>query len=123
MTWSEVVEDAALIEPRCQASLERYTDKLSHDRNRLLFSNPASLERKNMTVRLSYDDGQTWPVAKQLHAGPAAYSCLTVLSDMAAGCLYERGEKGPYEKIMFARFNAEWLSDGKDTIANKHPSQ
>ena len=117
MTWSQVVEDATLIEPRCQASLERYTVKLRHDKNRLLFSNPASLERKNMTVRLSYDDGQTWPVARQLHAGPSAYSCLTVLSDMTAGCLYERGEKGPYEKITFARFNAEWLTDGKDSIA------
>lgn len=122
MTWSDVVEDRTLIEPRCQASLERYTDQLSHDRNRLLFSNPASLERKNMTVRLSYDDGQTWPVAKQLYAGPAAYSCLTVLSDMTAGCLYERGEKGPYEKITFARFNAEWLTDGKDSIASKQSS-
>jgi sialidase-1 len=117
MTWSQVVEDATLIESRCQASLERYTAKLRHDKDRLLFSNPASLERKNMTVRLSYDEGQTWPIAKQLHEGPSAYSCLTVLSDMTAGCLYERGENGPYEKITFARFNTEWLTDGKDSIA------
>lgn len=123
MTWSDLVEDAALIEPRCQGSLESYTDTISHDKSRLLFANPASLKRETMTVRLSYDDGHTWPVSKQLHAGPAAYSCLTVLSDMTAGCLYERGDNNAYEKITFARFNAEWLTDGEDTIAKKHQQQ
>jgi sialidase-1 len=122
-TWSEAVEDAALIEPRCQGSIESFTDTLRHDKNRLLFANPASQERMNMTVRLSYDGGRTWPVAKQLHAGPAAYSCLTVLPDMTAGCLYERGEKNRYEKITFARFNAEWLSDGKDRVAGRQASR
>src|SRR5262249_35961359 len=119
MTWSEVVEDVALIEPRCQGSLESYTDTISHDKDRLLFANPASQERKNMTVRLTYDGGRTWPVARQLHPGPSAYSCLTVLPDMTAGCLYERGDKSPYERIMFARFNVEWLTDGKDSTPNK----
>lgn len=118
-TWSTVSEDPALIEPRCQGSLQMLTDALGQDRSRLLFSNPASLERKNMTVRLSYDEGRTWPVAKQLHAGPAAYSCMSVLSDQTAACLYERGEGKPYEKITFARFNVEWLTDGKDTIGVK----
>ena len=32
----------------------------------LLFSNPASMRREKMTVQLSYDQGKTWPVAKQL---------------------------------------------------------
>ena len=123
MTWSELVEDAGLIEPRCQGSLASYTDTVSYDKDRLLFANPASLERKNMTVRLSYDGGKTWPVAKQLYAGPAAYSCLTVLSDMTAGCLYERGNRTAYEKITFARFNPEWLTDGQDSIAKKRTSQ
>jgi sialidase-1 len=117
LTWSDVGEDAALIEPRCQGSLLAFTDTITHDRNRLLFANPASTERKNMTVRLSYDDGGSWPISKQIHAGPAAYSCLTVLSDLTAGLLYERGERSAYEKISFARFNAEWLTDGKDAIA------
>lgn len=120
-TWSDVMADPNLIEPRCQGSIQMYTDALTQDKSRLLFSNPASLERKNMTVRLSYDEGRTWPVAKQLHAGPSAYSCMTILADLTAACLYERGDRGTYEKITFARFNLEWLTDGKDTIATKRP--
>ena len=119
LTWTELHEDAALIEPRCQGSLQGFTDTIAHDRNRLLFANPASLERKNMTVRLSYDGGETWPVGKQLHAGPAAYSCLTILADLTAACLYEAGENKAYEKISFVRFNVEWLTDGKDAVAAK----
>lgn len=116
-TWTDIREDPELIEPRCQGSLQNFTDRLAHDRDRLLFANPASLERNNFTVRLSYDEGRTWPVARQIHAGPAAYSCLTILPDLTAGCLYERGDKTPYEKITFARFSVEWLTGGKDSIA------
>ena len=38
-----------------------------------LFANPASTtQRVNMTVRLSYDDAQTWPVAKSVFDGWSA---------------------------------------------------
>ncbi len=35
---------------------------------------------------------------------------------MTAACLYERGEKLPYEKITFARFGLEWLSDSAERL-------
>ncbi len=111
-TWSAVSEDAALIEPRCQGSLESYTDSVGSDRDRLLFSNPASLKRENLTVRLSTDAGRTWAAAKVIQPGPAAYSCLSILPDLTVGCLYERGEKKAYERITFAHFNLEWLTGG-----------
>ena len=107
LTWSPPAEDAALIEPVCQASILRYPGAKS----RILFSNPASTKRENMTVRLSADEGKTWPAAKVLHAGPAAYSCLTVLPGGQIGCLYERGDKRPYETITFARFPVDWLTN------------
>lgn len=103
MTWSNAVEDPALIEPVCQASLIRSPGGL-------LFSNPASTKREKLTVRLSRDDGKTWPVSRLLHQGPAAYSCLTVLPDGMIGCLYECGQKGSYEKITLARFPLSWLA-------------
>ena len=116
LSWSAAVHDTALIEPVCQASLLRYTLGNEQSRNRILFSNPADTKRINMTVRLSYDECGTWPVGKQLWEGPAAYSCLTVLSDNAIGCLYERGVEHPYETIIFAVFNLEWLTDGTDSL-------
>ncbi len=103
LTWTPPTLDEGLIEPVCQASLLRYTLAGPQDKNRLLFSNPASTSRVNMTVRLSYDEGKTWPVARTINPGPSAYSCLTVLPDLTIGCLYERGDRGAYERITFAR--------------------
>jgi sialidase-1 len=88
-----------------------------YDRNRILFSNPASTTaRENLTVRLTYDEGKTWPVARQVHAAPAAYSCLAVLPDMTVACFYERGDNHPYEKLTLARFNVEWLTEGRNSL-------
>ena len=106
-TFAEPADDAALVEPVCQASLIRLPDK-----GGLAFSNPASTRREKMTIRLSLDDGKTWPHSRLLYAGPSAYSCLTVLPDGRVGCLYERGEKDPYGRIVLARFPREWLAAG-----------
>lgn len=116
LTWSEVKLDEALIEPVCQASFLRYTLAKTQGKNRLLFANPASTKREKMTIRLSYDEGQTWPVSKLLYAGPSAYSALAVLPDWSVGCLYEQGTKSAYDTIRFARCTLEWLTDGKDRL-------
>ena len=108
--------DDRLVEPRCQGSLARYTRAETHGRNRILFANPASTERVRMTVRMSYDECRTWPVARVLHEGPAAYSDLCCAPDRTIGCLYERGEAHPYERITFAHFDLDWLSQGEDSL-------
>ena len=117
-TWPVVTDDFALVEPICQASLVRYTYERNAGRNRLLFSNPASHprdpgqnRRRRMVVRLSYDEGQTWPEAKCIHYGSSAYSCLTVLPDRTIGLLYEKDD---YERIVFTRLTLDWLTDGRD---------
>jgi sialidase-1 len=104
-TWSDIYSDTVLVEPICQASL------ISYQVNKrkppvLLFLNPADKNsRKNMTLRLSYDEGKTWTVAKVLHAGPSAYSDLTILKGGDIGCLLEVGNKSPYEGIVFQRIS------------------
>jgi sialidase-1 len=112
-TWSTVRHDPVLVEPICQASFLRYTMQPPDDRNRLLFSNPAHAEagrRRDMTVRMSYDEGGTWPVQRVLWAGPAAYSSLAVLPDGRIACLFEAGDQQPYERITFACFERHWLT-------------
>ena len=114
MTWGDVRLDKALPCPGCQGSILRYTARPKFKKNRILFSNPASSRgRVRMTVRLSFDQGKTWPVAKVVHPGSSAYSCLVVLPDLSIGCLYERDG---YAKITLARLTLEWLTDGRDAL-------
>lgn len=108
LTWSDVFYEPLLIEPVCQASFVRLTSP-PWQQSRLLFANPASQKRERMTVRLSLDQGNTWPIAKELYAGPSAYSALAVLPDKRIACLYECGEKKPYETITLAQFSLRWL--------------
>ncbi len=72
-------------------------------------------------MQLSYDEGQTWAEKKSLEPGYSAYSDLAVLPDGTALCIYERGRpadksKKPtsYAGLTVARFNLEWLTDGRD---------
>jgi sialidase-1 len=113
-TWSKAAPDPTLIEPPAHASLLRLTTVKTHGRNRLLFANPASARRERMTVRLSYDEGASWPVSRVIQEGPAAYSSLAVAPDLSIGLLLERGDRSPYETITLARFTLEWLTEGKD---------
>ena len=62
-----------------------------------------------MTVKLSEDGGKTWSGSKVLHEGHAAYSSLAVLPDGDILCLYEKGRKNAYEKIVLARLSLEDL--------------
>lgn len=113
MSWSDLRYDPVLIEPRCQASMIRFTTIKNSNKTRILFSNPASERREAMTARMSYDEGDTWPVGKTIHEGSSAYSCLVILSDRSIGCLYERDD---YRTITFARFTLEWLTGGADSL-------
>lgn len=109
-TWSGQQFDPVLVEPICQASIQKVPDE-DRGSGTLVFANPASSEHRiRMTVRGSRDDGKTWPRSRVLHPGPSAYSDLAVLADGRIACLYESGEAGPYERITLARFGLEDLA-------------
>jgi len=103
LTWSPLTLDETLIEPVCEASM------VTDSKGRVLFSNPAAVTRTRMTVRMSDDGGRTWPAARVIYEGPSAYSSLAALRHNAIGLLYELGDKGPYERIAFTRFDTAWL--------------
>ncbi|MHC4575252.1 MAG: exo-alpha-sialidase [Planctomycetota bacterium] len=116
LSWSKLRYDKNLICPRCLASTVRYSWP-GEGRSRVLFANPANERgRISMTVRLSYDEGESWPVARQIFAGPSAYSCVARLPDGDIGLLFEGGERHRYQKMMFARFSLSWLTDGRDNL-------
>lgn len=116
LTWGPTRDEPQLIEPVCQGSIHRLSSENKGGRSRILFSNPRSKKRENLTVQLSYDDCKTWTVRKALYRGPSAYSDLATTADGAIICLYERGTKNAYETITLARFNLEWLTDGSDSL-------
>jgi sialidase-1 len=108
ITWTAPYDVPALVEPVCQASIIRYTWPGKKKKSCILFLNPASTgKRHNMTIRASYDEGQTWPVIRTLHAGPSAYSCMTILPNGVIACLYEAGVKSSYETIVFHKVTAK----------------
>ncbi len=119
--WSAWRRDEGLPEPICMASLARLSHAAGAGKNRILFSNPnnpSGRERKNVSVRLSYDEGKTWPIVKTIDAGPSGYSDLAVGPDGTIYCFYEHGalENNAYRtrSLRVARFNLEWLTDGRD---------
>ena len=84
----------ALIEPACMASLHKheYTEN-GQKKSILLFSNPNSkTNRDHMTIKVSFDDGATWPEKywMLLDSGKGrGYSCLTSIDEQTIGILYE----------------------------------
>jgi sialidase-1 len=110
LTWTQQRHVPELLEPICQATIRRHSWPDAGRRSVLLFANPASLRRERITVRASFDEGETWPCSRLLDPRPGAYSCLAVLPDGTIGMLYEAGEKGPYENLVFARFPLAWLT-------------
>ncbi len=129
--WSTPKFDDALLEPICMAGLVRYSTHGRFGKNRILFSNPHNLEggregtpvpgksrtRKNLSVKLSYDEAATWAVDKVLEPGPSMYSDLAVTPTGTILCFYGRGDRpgAAGEYLTLARFNLEWLTDGKDS--------
>ena len=112
-TWTTKAEPQ-LTDPGCNASILRYTAiKDGYNKNRLLFANANSEKgRTNMTVRVSYDEGETWSDGKTIYKGPSAYSSLTVLKNGDIGLFFEKDE---YTENVFTSFSLEWLTDGKDS--------
>ena len=112
-TWVDQRHVPELIDPICQASIRRHSWPGPNRRSVLLFTNPASTRREHLTLRASFDEGQTWPVGRMLDPRPSAYSCLAMLPDGSIGVLYEAGTTSPYENLVFARTTLDWLTELK----------
>lgn len=139
--WTEPYFTDAFFEPICQASMCRYSLQPFQSKNRILFCNPDSRHdpwaasktstprsaknrhRINLTIRMSYDEGVTWPVTKVIDPGVAGYSDLTVTPDGRIHCLYEGGALTDNHflntQVTLVSFTLDWLTDGKDRLNKK----
>ncbi len=114
-TWNSKA-DSTLIDASCNASFIRYTStKKGFLKNRLIFSNANSKNmRKNLTIKISYDEGKTWKYSKSVYAGEAAYSSLCILKNGDIGVFFE---KDNYEENVFAKITLDWLTEGADKLS------
>lgn len=115
-TWGSFKPDPTLAGRPCHSGLLRYSYQTSTTKSRLIFSNNFDLQhRANGTVRISYDNGETWGVTKTVVPGYFGYSQLTRLQNGNIGMIYE-----PFESpaqtwdIHFVSMPLDWLSDGTD---------
>lgn len=94
-TWTEHPSSrSALTEPICMASILRVASTKNGDTKDILaFSNPNDVkERKNITIKLSLDEGNTWLDKNQLLIDERVcygYSCMTMIDKNTIGLIYE----------------------------------
>lgn len=91
-TWQlHPTDRQALPESVCMASLLKW--EVPGFGTRLFFSNPATTRgRHTMTIKVSADDGMTWPESHHTlydKRGGFGYSCLAPADDTHLGVLYE----------------------------------
>jgi sialidase-1 len=107
-SWSKPRPGEAVSPVAC--AIERWTlESAGGKRNRIVWTGPKGPNRANLVARISYDEGRTFPVERQISTGPAAYSDLTILPDKTVGVLWERGVERGYQYISFTRLNREFL--------------
>ncbi|MDE3164721.1 MAG: exo-alpha-sialidase, partial [Acidobacteriota bacterium] len=96
--WSAPHFDETLTDPICAAGLVRIPQKQGAPW--WAFSNPdcvtradgraiANKDRRNLTLRISRDEGATWTIVRVLEPGPAGYSDLAALPGGSLLCHYE----------------------------------
>lgn len=102
----------ALIEPVCMGSLYKhsYVDTEGEEKSILLFSNPNSKHRRErLTIKVSFDEGKTWPEKHWLLLDELAlsggYSSLTSINNHTLGIIYE----GSQAQMTFQRIELRAL--------------
>lgn len=109
-TWeTHPSSNSALQEPNCMGSLISADINLNDQIQKVLFfSNPNNkVERTNMTIKASLDEGQTWSESNQVELyAPASfgYSCMTMVDKNTLGILYEGFKDIYFQKIPVSDF-------------------
>lgn len=122
--------DNGLNDPKCEGSIIRYN---RDSPARIIFLNPDATDKRcNMTARISYDDGATWPRSRAIYdwntcdydaikAGDniakGGYSSMIKTADFAVGALIEINEglsdnSTSHKSIEFHKFNLGWILNG-----------
>ena len=117
VTWQATTSEwTDIYAPACNGDLIRYTSvNDGDDKNRLLHSVPVGDSRKNVTVYVSYDEGETWKAGRCVVPYNSAYSSLCILPDNTIGLYVEEAyqNEGDYCSV-FYNFSLKWMTEGDD---------
>lgn len=135
--WSKPEFQETLYEPICMGGNAAMVDDEGRT-TALLYSFPNSgpgtgptgkegnRERRNLTLRLSNDDGKTWSASRVVDAGPSGYSDLAVGADGTIYLIYEAKSlepKGPFipATLTLVRLNRTWLETPSESAPAASP--
>lgn len=117
--WSEPRFEETLTDPNCAAGLIAAPRARRGKAAPLwVFSNPDSVsradgrriaakDRRNLTLRVSRDEGATWKTDRVLEPGPSAYSDLAFGRDGSLLCFYETRNPAAVSVLRLARLRLE----------------
>jgi sialidase-1 len=108
-SWTDGREDDELFDGPpdvygCKGSLVRLPDS---ERDLLLYSSPGWKDKRDdITIKVSFDGGESWPVRRLVKEGPGNYTWMAVGRDgtPGEGMIYLVANKD-----WMARFNLAWL--------------
>ena len=64
-------------------------------------------ERKNVTLRISFDDGKTWSIKRTIDADRGGY--VDIATDEKNGLVYVLYEENGGNEVYLAKMTTEWL--------------
>lgn len=115
-SWTEIKFAEALFDPTCMAPILALPKLKTGNRSALLFVNPDSRDiekhpRRNLSAKLSFDEGATWSFNKIIDAGPAGYSDLAADENGTVYCLYESASKDRdfNYRLVLKKLPAKWF--------------
>jgi len=104
-TWPEITTNA------CNGEMLRvYATDQGDSCNLLLHSIPNSINRENVSIFVSYDEGVSWSHPVIIAPGPSAYSSLTLLKDGTIGAYVEKNTSAGFE-LWYQNFSPRWLRE------------
>lgn len=106
--WSELSTNA------CNGDLLRVSaTDCGGERNILMHSLPNSMERENVSVWVSYDEGESWQFGRRRVEGPSVYSSLTMQRNGTIGAYVEKSGSGACE-LWYQNFSLPWVLTEND---------
>lgn len=109
-SWYDYRLDDNLPQPICQMSVIKLEGT---QKPTVVFINPADRQkRRNGTVRLSEDDGETFAWSRQIKDGDFVYSAAAQMQNGKIGVLFEPDNE--CREIKFASFSTEWIKGNEE---------